>query len=114
WIAEGALESAGSKTIVAKPKTDVGLTSVVKGRPPGPPPMPEKPLSQEPVVATARANAVTALASSPWAPLVALGGQKQVLLYNSDTLALIGVLPFPEGVPHVLRFSRHGSPLLAG
>ena len=51
---------------------------------------------------------------SPWAPLVAVGGQKQVLLYNSDTLDLLGVLPFPEGVPHVLKFSRNGSLLLAG
>ena len=37
-----------------------------------------------------------------------------MLLYNSDTLDLLGVLPFPEGVPHVLKFSRNGSMLLAG
>src|SRR5947208_16910208 len=76
--------------------------------------MPTKPLPLDPVVKTAKANAITALASSPWAPLVAVGGQKQVLLYNSDTLDLIGVLPFPEGVPHVLKFSRDGSLLVAG
>ena len=76
--------------------------------------MPPKALGLEPVVRTARAKAVTALACSPWAPLVAVGGQKQVLLYNSDTLDLIGVLPFPEGEPHVLKFSRNGSLLLAG
>jgi hypothetical protein len=113
WIESGALENAGSKAIVAKPKTDIGLTSIVRGRPPVPP-MPAKPLPLEPVVKTGRANAITALASSPWAPLVALGGQKQVLLYNSDTLDLAGVLPFPEGVPQVLKFSRNGSLLLAG
>ena len=101
WIAEGALENAGSKAVVSKPSTDIGLTSIVRGKP-AVPPMPTKPLPLEPVVKTARANAITALASSPWAPLVALGGQKQVLLYNSDTLDLVGVLPFPEGVPHVL------------
>src|SRR5207248_6140678 len=111
--AEGALENSGSKAVVTKPSTDIGLTSIVRGKP-AVPPMPTKPLPLEPVVKTAKANAITALASSPWAPLVALGGQKQVLLYNSDSLALVGVLPFPEGVPHVLRFSRNGSLLLAG
>ena len=72
--------------------------------------MPSPKLSLEPLVRTTRANALTALASSPWAPLVAVGGQKQVLLYHSDTLELLGVLPFPEGVPHVLKFSRNGRP----
>jgi WD40 repeat protein len=115
WIAGGLLENAGSKARAPnKPKTDIGLTSVVKGRPPGPPPMPAVRLNLEPVVTTARANAVTALAASPWAPLVALAGHKQVLLYHSDNLELLGILPFPEGVPHVLKFSRNGSLLLAG
>ena len=36
--------------------------------------------------ATSKANAVIALAASPWAPLVAVGGQKQVLLYHGDTM----------------------------
>src|SRR5262249_55187202 len=94
WIPGGALETSGSKTIVApKPKIDVGLTSIIKGRPSGPPPMPAAKLSLEPVVTTKRATALTALASSPWAPLVAVAGQKQVLLYHSDTLDLIGILP---------------------
>ncbi len=113
WIAEGALENSGSKAVVTKPSTDIGLSSIVRGKP-AVPPLPTKPLTLEPVLRTAKANAITALASSPWAPLVALGGQKQVLLYNSDTLDLVGVLPFPEGVPHVLKFSRNGSLLLAG
>jgi hypothetical protein len=115
WIAGGALENNGSKTVVVnKPKFDIGLTSIVRGKPAGPPPMPEAKLNLEPVVRTTRANALTALAASPWAPLVAVGGQKQVLLYHSDTLDLLGVLPFPEGVPHILKFSRNGSLLLAG
>src|SRR5690606_6331344 len=57
---------------------------------------------------------VTALCASPWAPLVAAAGQKQILLYHPETAELLGVLPFEEGVPHVLRFSRSGSLLLAG
>ena len=99
--------------MAVKPKTEIGLTSIVRGRP-AVPPMPTKPWPREILVKTPRANAITALATSPWAPLIALGSQRQVLLYNSDTLELLGVLPFPEGVPQVLRFSRNGSLLLAG
>jgi hypothetical protein len=115
WIAGGAPENAGSKVVVVdKPKVDFTLSAVVKGRPAGPPPMPPATLSLEPIVRAPRDTAITALAASPWAPLVALGGQKQVLLYHLDTLELLGVLPFPEGTPHVLKFSRNGSLLLAG
>lgn len=114
WIQGGALENAGSKAIaVNKPKIDLSLPAVSLGKPEGPPPMPPV-LPLEPVVKTPKANAIMALASSPWAPLIAVGGQKQVLLYHADTLDLLGVLPFPEGVPHVLKFSRNGSLLLAG
>jgi WD40 repeat protein len=115
WIAGGALENNGSTAkIVNKPKVELSLSAVQKGRPPGPPPMPEGRLTLDPFVVTARPNAVTALASNPWSPLVAVGGQHQVLLYNADTRALLGVLPFPEGEPCVLKFSRNGSLLLAG
>src|SRR5437660_580966 len=115
WILDGALENSGSKAkIVNKPKFDIALSSINKGKPDGPPPMPSIHLGLEPVVRTSHASAITALASSPWAPLVAVAGQKQVLLYHSDTLELLGVLPFPEGTPYVLKFSRNGSLLLAG
>jgi hypothetical protein len=114
WIAGGCLENSGSKAVVNKPKVEIGLKSIVKGKPDGPLPMPEKRLSLDPIVHTRRPNAVTALAASPWAPLVAVAGQQEVLLYNSDTLDLLGVLPFPEGEVHVLKFSRNGSLLLAG
>jgi hypothetical protein len=114
WIQGGALENAGSKT---KPAQQAGLTIVVpvavRGRPAGPPPMPRS-LNLEPMARTKRAGAVTALAASPWAPLVALAGQHQVLLYQSETLEFLGVLPFPEGTIHVLKFSHNGSLLLAG
>jgi hypothetical protein len=115
WIAGGAPENAGSKVVVtAGPKVDFALPSSAKGKPAGPPPMPPVSLRLEPVVRAARDTAVTVLASSPWAPLVAVGGQKQVLLYHSDTLDLLGVLPFPEGTPNVLKFSPNGSLLLVG
>ncbi len=115
WIAGGALQNAGSKAkIINKPKYEIALSAINKGKPEGPPPMPSPQLSAEPIVHTSRSSAITAIASSPWAPLIAVAGQKQVLLYHSDTLELLAVLPFPEGVPYVLKFSRNGSLLLAG
>lgn len=115
WIAAGAPENAGSKVVMPeKPRVDLSLPAVARGKPAGPPPMPPSTLSLEPVVRAPRDTAVPALASSPWAPLLAIAGQKQILLYHSDSLDLLGVLPFPEGIPHVLRFSRNGSLLLAG
>ncbi len=113
WITLGALEKAGSTAkMKAKPKIEMKATAGA-GKPEGPPPMPEG-LSRQPSVYTARPAAVTALAVSPWAPLLAVAGQKQIVLYNTDTAQLLGVLPFPEGTPQVLRFSRSGTVLLAG
>ncbi|MEX1230338.1 MAG: c-type cytochrome domain-containing protein [Planctomycetaceae bacterium] len=112
WIDGGALENSGSKPIARKkPKVSLSLTGAPTGRPEGDPPMPG-PMLLEPVMTTTHRGAVTALATSPWAPLAAVAGQKQVLLYNTKTLELVGVLPFPEGTPHVLKFSRNGSLLL--
>jgi len=111
WIEGGALENRGS---VAKVRPSNGLTmvaSAAQGQPTGPAAIPEA-LLCEPLVATDRAAAVTALAASPWAPLIAVAGQRQVVLYHSDTRQLLGILPFPEGVPQVLGFSRDGSLLL--
>ncbi|QDT40970.1 Chromosome partition protein Smc [Gimesia alba] len=113
WIDGGAPENAGSKVVIKKPKFDFALKGASSGKPQGPPPMPPR-LSLEPVVHTSLSTAVTALATNPWSPLAAVAGQKQILLYNTKTLQLLGVLPFPEGVPHVLKFSRNGSLLLAG
>jgi hypothetical protein len=113
WIDGGALENAGSKASIKKPKMDLSLSASPTGRPEGPPPMPEL-LSLEPVVHTGSTTAITALATNPWSPLVAVSGQQQVVLYNTKTLELAGVLPFPEGVPHSLKFSENGQLLLAG
>ncbi len=113
WIAGGALENSGSTAkIKAKPKVELKVAAG-SGRPEGPPPMPEG-ITRQPVVLTQRAGAITALAASPWAPVVAVAGQKQILLYHTDTAELLGVLPFPEGTPYVLKFSRSGALLLAG
>ncbi len=112
WIVGGALENSGSTAKVKKPSMNLAVSGG-SGKPAGPPIMPEG-LWRQPVVNTSRGGAVTSLAASPWAPLVAVAGQKQVLLYHSDTGNLLGVLPFPEGLPYVLKFSRSGALLLAG
>lgn len=118
WILEGALENSGSKAPLMKPKADISLGKVSRGRPEGPPPLPvlgpNAKFSLDPVRKTPRANAIIAMAASPWAPLVAIGGNKQIILQNSDTREVLAILPFPEGTPTVLKFSRNGSLLLAG
>ncbi len=112
WIAGFALETASSKPAAAA-KNNVGLAVVSLKRPEGPPPMPGD-LPLEPLVQTSHTNALVALAASPWAPLVAVGGQKQIILYHTETLEPLGILPFPEGFPAVIRFSRNGQVLLTG
>ncbi len=112
WIEGGLLENSGSKAIVSKkPKLDLAVKAG-PGRPEGPPPMPNGDLLLEPIVTTAKPGAITAMAASPWAPLLAVAGQKQVILYNTDTLNIEGILPFPEGFPYVIKFSRSGKLLL--
>lgn len=113
WVTGGLLETSGSKAIITKPKINLTLDKASFGKPEGPPPMPGD-LLLEPAVVTEQLSVSTALAASPWAPLVAVGGQRQILLYNTDTLQLAGVLPFPEGYPHDLKFSRNGKLLIAG
>ena len=114
WIAGGALETKRSKAVVRpKAKMEFALSFGSTGRPDGPPPLPSR-LSLQPVVHTERTTAVNSIATSPWAPLVAISGQKQIILYNTQTLELAGTLAFPEGEPHVLQFSRSGHLLLAG
>ncbi len=112
WIAGGLLENSGSKAIAAnKSGVDLTLKAGAVGKPEGPPPMPPE-LPLDPVVHTTRASALTGLACSPWAPLAVLGGQKQVLLYNTEALELIGILPYGEGTPAYAQFSRNGKLLL--
>lgn len=108
WIEGGVLENSGSKALKSdKPKLDLSLGGVPTGKPEGPPPMPED-LRLEPYVKTRGGNPVAAIASSPWAPVVAIAGQKQVALYNPDTLDILGVLPFGHAIPEDVRFSRNG------
>lgn len=110
WIDGGALENKGSKAKI-KPKIEMAMSASATTRPevlPLPPRM-----TLEPIRRTPRASAVTAMATSPWAPIVAIAAPHQVLLYNTTSLQLVGVLPI-TGQANSLRFSRDGSVLIAG
>lgn len=114
WIEGGLLENKTSSARKAsKPKFESALRSDPAAKPEGPPPMPVDVLLEPPVV-TPRAAAVHAICASPWAPLLAVTGQRQVLLVSTETLELAGVLPFPEGDPVSLAFTPEGRYLIVG
>jgi WD40 repeat protein len=111
WIDAGAIEQAGGKPI-AKKQNAIALGALEAVEPEGPPVMPPR-LSLDPLTRGLRPTAVTALAASPHGEVVALGGRRQVLLFHTGSLDLLGVLPFPEGVVRMVRFSRNAKLLLA-
>jgi hypothetical protein len=113
WIEQGALENAGSKPLAQKkPRMSLELTESPTERP-AKTPLPGR-LEKDPLVSSPVPGAITAMATSPWAPVTAVSGQRQVLLYHTESHELLGILPFPEGIPYSLRFSRNGALLLAG
>ena len=109
WIMGGLLEKVGGES--KGTQRNLSFTGSV-GVKPKDPAMPQG-LPDPKLPDTKRPFAVTALASSPWAPLVAVAGHERVFLKNTATGEILGVLPFPEGTPFVLRFSRDGALLLA-
>lgn len=114
WIEGGLLEnSSSSAKKPGKPKFAATLQTDPASRPDGPPPMPMHLLLEPPVV-TAKASAIHAIATSPWAPLLAVTGQRQVLLHHTESLELVGILPFPEGDPISLTFTPDARYLLVG
>jgi hypothetical protein len=110
WIAGGAIERAGGQP-VARKKSSLAFDAAAARAPDGPPVLPPR-LSLEVITRGRRPTAVTALAASPHGQVLALGSREQVLLYHTGSLDLIGVLPFPEGVVRVTRFSRNAKLLL--
>ena len=109
WIDGGLLENSGSK---AKKRKGPSLSfSMSDSGKPDEIIMPDQ-VWRVPVVTSQRSAAATAIAASPWAPLVAVAGQKQVALYHTESNDLLGVIPYPEGIPQVLRFNRDGGYLL--
>jgi len=108
WILAGLLEGAGDTTSTSNA---FAFQPMAQGTRPENPALP----AGLPLEAAAEVplNPVTALAASPWAPLVATGGHGSIRFFNSRTRASLGVVSFPEGTPQVLRFSRDGALLLA-
>ena len=113
WIAGGLLQAKGSVAKASnKPKVDLTFAGGA-GKPEGPVARPENVLL-EPVIVTPRTSAVTAMAASPWTSLLAVAGQKQILLYDTDSHELAGILPYAEGYARSLKFSANGSLLIMG
>jgi WD40 repeat protein/mono/diheme cytochrome c family protein len=111
WIVGGLLEKGDSVARKpSKPKV-AAFTPTADNKPQGEPAMPQG-LLREPVLHAPHRGAPTALAASPWAPLAAIGSTYQVALYHTDSGELLGILPFVEGTPYALRFSRDGSLLM--
>ena len=111
WIQLGLLENAAS---APKGPIPVSLDYKPNGlnKPPGVPAMPGV-LPRLAIPEPVHAAPITALAASPWAPLLAASGHERIYLYDLVKRTSIGELPFPEGVPYALRFSRDGTILLA-
>lgn len=107
WILAGMPAGAGNMPQAAR----LVFAAVPAGERPEKPAMPLGLPEDEPVAGLS--NPVTALAASPWAPLVAMGGEGRVRFVNAETKESLGAVPFPEGIPQVLRFSRDGALLLA-
>lgn len=112
WIEGGLLEKGDSQKRAPKKNAVAAFTPSADNRPTGEPAMPQG-LLREPVLHAEHRGAATSLAVSPWAPVAAVGAPFQISLYNTDSGEHLGVLPFVEGMPFVLQFSRDGSMLLA-
>lgn len=113
WIAGGALADAGAKSMVAEADTTADAPVFVAAKMADTPPMPEAELAGL-NDALPRGIVARAIASSPTAPLMAVAGNEQVLLYALDQPRLLGALPFPEGEVFTLTFSVNGEILVAG
>jgi WD40 repeat protein len=58
-------------------------------------------------------TAITAMVSHPNRPLVALAGDGQIVLLNTQAQVFVGAIDFPEGQITALRYSRNGEMLVA-
>jgi WD40 repeat protein len=113
WIALGAPASKDSKVLVMEEKKEeTAPVFVAASFVEGPPPLPEVVL-QPPGGGSGRGVVARALAASPRAPLLAVGGQHQVLLYHTESGQWLGALQFAEGDLYLLEFSVNGEILFA-
>jgi WD40 repeat protein len=114
WIEGGLLENKNATARPPKkPSFNATPSSSAGKKPEGPPPLPEHVLL-EPTVTAPRGSSIRAIAASPWAPLIAVSSLRQVLLIHSESLELVGILPFPEGEPVSLAFTPDSRYLIVG
>ena len=110
WIDGGLRQNAGSAATSAP--TGIGFRPTALTSRDGPRPVPDRlPTFDRP--RTIRPFPILALAASPRAPVAAVAAFECIDLIDPATRAVLGSLPFPQGEPQVLRFSRSGSVLLA-
>ncbi|MBI2424319.1 MAG: hypothetical protein HYV27_15920 [Candidatus Hydrogenedentes bacterium] len=114
WLADGAPANASTKPVKTAKMEEAGAGQVfVAATFAGTPPMPEAALAA-PLPLPTRGVVARAIDTSPRAPLLAVGGNRQIMLYNIESNTLLGALPFPEGDIYTLSFSVNGEVLLAG
>ena len=109
WIDTGLRQNAGSAVVASR---TLGFTPSALNLNSGPIVMPEKLPPLKPA-ATVRPFPILAMAASPRAPLAAISAYERIDFVHPETKETVGSLAFPEGEPHVLRFSRSGAVLLA-
>lgn len=113
WIADGAPADSKAKRMAKKEAPEADAPVFVAASFDGPPPMPEVALAA-PHTLPGRGVVARAVDTNPRSPLMAVGADRQVLIYQTDTNELLGALPFPEGDIYTLTFSVNGDLLLAG
>ncbi|HET6879112.1 MAG TPA: c-type cytochrome domain-containing protein [Pirellulales bacterium] len=111
WIDSGLRESAGSKSLAKGSAFDFTPADTAADKPAGSPAMPQE-LPDVAVPEVKRPLAVLNLDASRWAPLVAVAALEHVRLIDTTSENEIARLAFPEGEPHVIRFSRNGAVLM--
>jgi WD40 repeat protein len=113
WIEHGAVDdAAGARAFLAQQKAAAkAAATAVEADANAPPPMPEK-LPAVPVRLPPRAVPLQTLARSPRAPLLALPGCGQVLLFDG-AMQQLGVLPCARPRIGALQFSTDGAWLAA-
>lgn len=112
WISGGLRLARGDAGKATKPLVDIAVDVAKLGRAPDKPieiaaglPSPKPPKS-------GRALPVMALATNPWAPIAAVGGVGEAVLFDTASGSRLGAVAFPDGELRVLRFSRSGEVLL--
>jgi tricorn protease-like protein len=114
WIDGGAIANVNAKAKPRPKKKSFAMSAVTNERP-NKIAMPIG-LPTDSQLQVTRLPMISSVASSPWAPVVAVAAANQVFFHHPDAAkkdSLLGVLPWGHGQPKIVLFSRDGSRLLA-